>query len=208
MTIVTLPTPTLRPEDRDGYGFARLPANAHDEAPERIDRIPYGRFRNVYLYITERCQLRCEHCYMGERLDRALKMPLDQITATLTTWRQMGGSKLTILGGEPTLHPDYIQVIRHAKRLGYEHMITTSNGLEPAIRKFRRMTPDDFAYVQISLDGRQPGQPRPRTRHRHLRRSRTQRARTGRTRLRHEDHLLGDVRACWQTLIVGGLTGC
>ncbi|GIM87857.1 radical SAM protein [Salinispora arenicola] len=156
MTIVTLPTPTLRPEDRDGYGFARLPANAHDEAPERIDRIPYGRFRNVYLYITERCQLRCEHCYMGERLDRALKMPLDQITATLTTWRQMGGSKLTILGGEPTLHPDYIQVIRHAKRLGYEHMITTSNGLEPAIRKFRRMTPDDFAYVQISLDGGSP----------------------------------------------------
>lgn len=43
-------------------------------------------------------------------------------------------------------------MIRHAKRLGYEHMITTSNGLEPAIRKFRRMTPDDFAYVQISLD--------------------------------------------------------
>ncbi|ABP54445.1 radical SAM/SPASM domain-containing protein [Salinispora tropica] len=156
MTIVTLPTPALRPEDRDGYGFARLPANAHDEAPERIDRIPYGRFRNVYLYITERCQLRCEHCYMGERLDRALKMPFDQIMATLTTWRQMGGSKLTILGGEPTLHPDYIKVIRHAKQLGYEHVITTSNGLEPAIRKFRRMTPDDFAYVQISLDGGSP----------------------------------------------------
>lgn len=156
MTIVTLPTPTLRPEDRDGYGFARLPANAHDEAPERIDRIPYGRFRNVYLYITERCQLRCEHCYMGERLDQALKMPLDQITATLTTWRQMGGSKLTILGGEPTLHPDYVQVIRHARQLGYEHVITTSNGLEPAIRKFRIMSPDDFAYVQISLDGGSP----------------------------------------------------
>ncbi|MGH3699029.1 MAG: radical SAM protein, partial [Pseudonocardiaceae bacterium] len=65
----------------------------------------------------------------------------------------MGGSKLTILGGEPTLHPDYTDVIRFATELGYEHVITTSNGLNPAIRKFRRMQPDDFAYIQISLDG-------------------------------------------------------
>jgi len=144
---------TARAGERDPYGHARLPASAHDAAPQRIDKIPYGRFRNVYLYITERCQLRCEHCYMGERLDRALRMPFDEIGRTLTTWRQMGGSKLTVLGGEPTLHPDFIEVIRYAKTLGYEHVITTSNGLQPAIRRFRRMTADDFAYIQISLDG-------------------------------------------------------
>jgi MoaA/NifB/PqqE/SkfB family radical SAM enzyme len=115
-----------------------------------VDKIPYGRFRNVYLYITEACQLRCEHCYMGERLNRALKMPYRAVIETLTTWRQMGGSKLTILGGEPTLHPDYIPIIRGAKTLGYEHVITTSNGLGPAAKKFARMEPDDFAYVQIA----------------------------------------------------------
>jgi len=118
-----------------------------------VEKIPYGRFRNVYLYITEACQLRCEHCYMGERLDRALKMPYDAVMRTLRTWRQMGGSKLTILGGEPTLHPDYINIIRGAKNLGYEHVITTSNGLGPAAKKFALMTPEDFSYVQISLDG-------------------------------------------------------
>lgn len=46
-----------------------------------------------------------------------------------------------------------MKIIRYAGELGYEHVITTSNGLEPAIRKFRQMRPDDFAYVQISLDG-------------------------------------------------------
>ena len=79
MTLTALPTPTLR-RDRlavlDAYGNARLPAAAHAGSPEHVDKIPYGRFRNVYLYITEACQLRCEHCYMGERLERALKMPL------------------------------------------------------------------------------------------------------------------------------------
>lgn len=140
----------------DAYGNSRLPASAHDEDVRRVDKIPYGRFRNVYVYITEACQLRCEHCYMGERLDRALRMPYDAVMRTLTTWRQMGGSKLTILGGEPTLHPDYIRIIRNAKRLGYEHVITTSNGLGPAARKFAQMSPEDFSYVQISLDGGSP----------------------------------------------------
>jgi radical SAM protein with 4Fe4S-binding SPASM domain len=154
-----LPMPTPR-RDRtavtDAYGNARLPASAFDAIPERVDKIPYGRFRNVYLYITEACQLRCEHCYMGERLERALKMPYEAVMKTLITWRQMGGSKLTILGGEPTLHPDYIPIIRHAKTIGYEHVITTSNGLGPAAKKFAQMQPDDFSYVQISLDGGSP----------------------------------------------------
>lgn len=156
MSLVALPTPGLR-TDRlavvDAYGSARLPASAHDAVPERVEKIPYGRFRNVYLYVTEACQLRCEHCYMGERLERALKMPYEAVMNTLTTWRQMGGSKLTILGGEPTLHPDYIPIIRNAKALGYEHVITTSNGLGPAAKKFAQMEPGDFSYVQISLDG-------------------------------------------------------
>lgn len=159
MTITNLPSPSLR-RDRtavtDAYGSARLPASAHDTQPERVDKIPYGRFRNVYLYITEACQLRCQHCYMGERLDRALKMPYESVIETLETWRKMGGSKLTILGGEPTLHPDYVKIIRNAKSLGYEHVITTSNGLSTAAKKFSRMTPSDFSYVQISLDGGSP----------------------------------------------------
>jgi radical SAM protein with 4Fe4S-binding SPASM domain len=93
---------------------------------------------------------------MGERLDRALKMPLSQIVSTLQTWRRMGGSKLTILGGEPTLHPNYVDAVHFARKLGYEHVITTTNAQVPALKKFRRLEPDDFAYVQVSLDGGSP----------------------------------------------------
>ncbi|MEV6985594.1 radical SAM protein [Sphaerisporangium sp. NPDC051017] len=154
MTTVDLPMPS---RDRlDAYGHARMPASGDAANARHIDRIPYGRFRNVYLYITEACQLRCGSCYMGARLERALKMPFEQIRANLVAWRQMGGSKLTILGGEPTLHPRYEDTIRLAGQLGYEHVITTSNGLRPARRKFARLQPTDFAYVQISLDGGSP----------------------------------------------------
>ncbi len=152
MTSTDLPMPSLK-LNGNGYGHARMPRGANVPQPQKIDRVPYGRFRNVYLYITEACQLRCEHCYMGERLDRALKMPLPKIVDTLTTWRRLGGSKLTILGGEPTLHPHYCEVIQLSKQLGYEHVITTTNAQKPALRRFRQLAPDDFAYVQVSLDG-------------------------------------------------------
>ena len=152
MTTTELAMPRLRGSS-DGYGHARMPRGPNAPEPERIDRVAYGRFRNVYLYITEACQLRCEHCYMGERLSRALKMNLPQIIDTLATWRRLGGSKLTILGGEPTLHPDYCAAIRAARRLGYEHVITTTNAQKPALRKFRQLEPENFAYVQVSLDG-------------------------------------------------------
>jgi hypothetical protein len=78
MTAVSLPVPGFTSVS-DSYGHARMPRGATAPQPERIDRVAYGQFRNVYLYITEACQLRCEHCYIGERLDRALKMTLPQI---------------------------------------------------------------------------------------------------------------------------------
>ena len=127
------------------YGWAR--------APEHIDRIKYGRFRNVYLYVTEKCQLRCAHCYMGDRLERAITMPFEEVCATLQLWRKMGGSKLTILGGEPTLHPKFIEIIHYANGLGYEQVILTTNGLRPAARKLKSLQSSDFAYVQVSVDG-------------------------------------------------------
>jgi radical SAM protein with 4Fe4S-binding SPASM domain len=130
------------------YGFAR--------APERVERIAYGRFRNVYLYITEACQLRCGHCYMGERLERATFMPLPQVIDVLTSWRRMGGSKLSILGGEPTLHPNLSAIVAHANGLGYEQVILNTNGLRSAARKLRAFEPPDFAYIQVSLDGGSP----------------------------------------------------
>lgn len=128
------------------YGWARFPG-------KRIDRVPYGRFRNVYLYITEKCQLRCGHCYMGDRLEHGQFMPSEEVTRQLHYWRRMGGDKLTLLGGEATLHPDFENIVAYANGLGYEKVILTTNGLKSALRKLTRMQPQSFAYVQVSLDG-------------------------------------------------------
>ena len=132
----------------DPYGYARV--------PEHLDQIEYGRFRNVYLYITEKCQLRCGHCYMGERLERAKFMPLAEVKHVLQLWRKLGGSKLSILGGEPTLHPDFIEICRYAKKTGYEKVILNTNGIGKALTILLQMEPEEFSYIQVSLDGGSP----------------------------------------------------
>lgn len=142
------PCKDLSSTKQDCYGFAR--------APETIEKNQYGRFKNVYLYITEKCQLRCGHCYMGKRLDGEVMMSKEKIFSTLTFWRKMGGSKLSILGGEPTMHPDFIEICRYAKQLGYEKVILNTNGLRQTLKQLNQMDPQDFSYVQVSLDGGSP----------------------------------------------------
>jgi len=132
-------------QDLSALGWARFPETEH--------RIPYGRFRNVYLYITEECQLRCGHCYMGERLERAHAMPFPEVLTNLKLWRQMGGSKLPILGGEATLHPQFVEILQAAYRIGYEKLILTTNGLKSSRTRLLQISPEALNYVQVSLDG-------------------------------------------------------
>lgn len=140
----------------DVYGHGRMPANGRDGDLSRVDRVPYGRFRNVYVYITEACQLRCRHCYMGDRLHRALRMPYDEVLDVLRYWRRLGGSKLTILGGEPTVHPRYADIVRAASSIGYEHVITTSNGWHRPIASSTRSRPATLLTSRSASTGAAP----------------------------------------------------
>lgn len=114
-------------------------------------RVHYRRFHNIYLYITERCQLRCGHCYMGDRLERGLNMPLKKVKRILDYSRRLGGQYITFLGGEPTLHPDLPEMVDHALELGYSQVMINSNGLLE--RTIDRIAPDKLHYISFSLDG-------------------------------------------------------
>ena len=114
-------------------------------------RVHYRRFHNIYLYITERCQLRCGHCYMGDRLERALELPFDKATRIMDYCRRLGGTYITFLGGEPTLHRDLPRLVDRALELGYTQVMINSNGL--LSRRIDRIDPGKLHYISFSLDG-------------------------------------------------------
>jgi MoaA/NifB/PqqE/SkfB family radical SAM enzyme len=114
-------------------------------------RIHYRRFHNIYLYITERCQLRCGHCYMGDRLERGLNLPFEKAASIMSYCRRLGGEYITFLGGEPTLHKDLPRMVDLALELGYRQVMINSNGLLE--RTIDRIEPQKLHYISFSLDG-------------------------------------------------------
>lgn len=128
-----------------------LPAPLAPVVKDRT-RVHYRRFHNIYLYITERCQLRCAHCYMGDRLERALELPYEKATRILDYCRRLGGQYITFLGGEPTLHRDLPRLVDHALERGYTQVMINSNGLLAA-RTLDKIAPEKLHYISFSLDG-------------------------------------------------------
>lgn len=114
-------------------------------------RIHYQSFHNIFLYVTERCQLRCGHCYMGERLERGLTLPYERAARIISHCRKLGGEYITFLGGEPTLHPDLPRMVAYANNLGYSQVMIDSNGL--SFERLNKLPPTQIYYVTISLDG-------------------------------------------------------
>jgi len=100
-------------------------------------KLPLGEIPHLVLEPTLRCNLGCRACY---NRFRAPDKTLDQIRAEI----DLGLSKrrletISILGGEPTLHPDLPQIIRYIRRQNlYCEMLT--NGL-------RLLEPDGDEYL-------------------------------------------------------------
>ena len=114
-------------------------------------RVHYQRFHNIYLYITERCQLRCGHCYMGDRLERGLVLPYEKAESIIEYFRRLGGEFITFLGGEPTLHKDLPRMVDRAIEVGYKQVMINSNGLLE--RTIDHIDPKKLHYISFSLDG-------------------------------------------------------
>ena len=107
-------------------------------------------FINLNLHITERCNLRCKFCYMGDK-SYTSDIPKDLVLSILDEFFEMGGLRVILTGGEPLLHPHIEEIARYIKHLGMQ-LIVKTNGTLPRLVRYS----DIFDEVHISLFGNQP----------------------------------------------------
>jgi len=79
-------------------------------------------------------------------------------TAVIESWLeafhpQKKPSNIIFLGGEPTLHPELPEIVRTARRLGYESITIDTNGYL-FHNLLDKIGPDDVDYLSFSLDGK------------------------------------------------------
>jgi radical SAM protein with 4Fe4S-binding SPASM domain len=116
------------------------------------------RPHRFHLNVTEKCNIRCVHCYWeeyGKNADPSLET-IDQILAKFKelgkAYGERGRHILTIGGGEPTVRKDLTDIIRLAVRRRFRVRLVTNavNMTEPMAHSLKQA---GLKIAQVSLDG-------------------------------------------------------
>lgn len=108
--------------------------------------------RNMHLYLTNKCNLSCPHCYMYSGKSVQAELTTNEIMELIHNYKSIAnGTKITISGGEPTIRPDFEEIIKYATGIGLSIKLLTNGSLfsKARVDKLSKY----ISSVQISIDG-------------------------------------------------------
>jgi pyruvate-formate lyase-activating enzyme len=91
--------------------------------------------KRYWLRLTRTCNNHCVFCLDKEAQDGSC-IPLEEVDKNLIQGRKENISRVVLSGGEPTVHPQFLEIIKTAKNLGYRHIQVITNGRMFAYRDF------------------------------------------------------------------------
>jgi pyruvate-formate lyase-activating enzyme len=87
-------------------------------------QFPVQQMPHAVVEINRTCNIQCHYCY---NLDKSSVKSLEEVKAEIDTiLRLRNVQALTLLGGEPTLHPDLPEIIAYVKGLGRKCLLLTN----------------------------------------------------------------------------------
>lgn len=106
-----------------------------------------------WVRITRACDLKCSFCLDKEAQDGTL-VPLAEIVKDLQLGRDRGCDRVVISGGEASIHPKFIPIVGLARKMGYRHIQTVTNGQMIAKPAFlARAVKAGLLEVTLSIHG-------------------------------------------------------
>ena len=135
-------------------------------APEIAGRPQTPHKLTFQWHITERCNLRCTHCYQESYGGAELNFEqwldvLNQLEALLDDWATTTAppprAHINVTGGEPFVHPDFVRLLEvfHSKRDRFSYAILC-NGYFIDARMARKLAQLAPGFVQVSIEGTRP----------------------------------------------------
>ena len=98
---LALPGPVSLKETKSMLSRQTLAEQLH--YAEAVRDFFQDRIEQVFLYITNRCDLRCAQCFYKEQLGND-DMSLEEAKIHSLECAEMGATKITLLGGEPSMY--------------------------------------------------------------------------------------------------------
>ena len=106
--------------------------------------------------ITDRCNLSCPTCYAGSSPTYGRHRTLEEVKAMLdaVVVNEVEPDVVQISGGEPTLHPQFFEILDYAKSLPIRHLMVNTNGILIAkdaafAERLATYMPDFEVYLQF-----------------------------------------------------------
>lgn len=115
----------------------------------------------VQWHLTERCNLRCRHCYQSGAGGRELSLPeikdtIHEVADTMQDWAETYGMEFSpsfnITGGEPFLRKDIFDVLREIRRRRFDIFLLT-NGTLASRERAKELALIGTSGVQVSIEG-------------------------------------------------------
>jgi uncharacterized radical SAM superfamily Fe-S cluster-containing enzyme len=121
--------------------------------------VRYGRGSVLTIDLTNRCNMMCDPCFMdANQVGYVHELSWEEIKEILDNAikvkprRQMS---VQFSGGEPTMHPYFLDAVRYARKLGYNSVQAATNGIEFAKSKefCRKAFEAGLRYAYLQFDG-------------------------------------------------------
>ena len=117
--------------------------------------LPPGHYlTSVDVYVTSQCNRRCTYCFLpSDFFASRARMSLTAFSDVVAWCRRYSVSEITFLGGEPSLHPSFAEMVSLASSQGLDIRVVTNGA-----RQFQRLMesgligPHNMSRVAVSLD--------------------------------------------------------
>ncbi|MEK6202341.1 MAG: radical SAM protein [Desulfobulbaceae bacterium] len=95
------------------------------------EAVAADRLLSMEIEFSRVCNFRCSYCYVPEKREYVGECSRDEIKDVLLQAKELGARKIIILGGEPTIYPHLVEMIRFLKEHDLEiEMFTNGTGID------------------------------------------------------------------------------
>ncbi len=106
--------------------------------------------------VTDRCNLTCPTCYAGSSPTYGRHRSFNEVKAMLdaVVKNEKEPDVVQLSGGEPTIHPQFWDILDYAKSLPIRHLMLNTNGIKIAqdpefAKRLKSYAPDFEIYLQF-----------------------------------------------------------
>ena len=145
-------------EEHPGQQFPQVPGGRHCPSDCGLCGQHLSSPCLAQIDLTNRCNMRCPICFANAGAVGYVSEPdFDEVVRQLTALRQMRPTPTTAIqftGGEPTIHPDFLKIVRTSGEMGFSHIQIATNGIRIADADFARQAAEAGLHtLYLQFDG-------------------------------------------------------